>query len=136
MTTAVDSNILIDVIGHPNAFTASAIASLDAAFHAGTLVVSPVVVAETAAYFASGKAMREALDAMHLEMRPFGWTDLHRAGETYVAYCRRRPRAPKRMLADFLVAAHAATHSDALLTRDRGYYRNYFSDLRLIEPSR
>lgn len=132
MTTAVDSNILTDVIGHRNAFTASAVASLDTAFRAGALVVSPVVVAETAAYFAS----EEAFDAMHLEMRPFSWPDLHRAGETYVAYCRRRPQAAKRMLADFLVAAHAMAHSDALLTRDRGYYRTYFRDLRLIEPSK
>ena len=134
MTTAVDSNILIDVIGQPNEFTDAGIAALDAALNHGRLLLCPAVIAETAGYFSSAEALHSAFHAMHLEMRPFDWLDLHRASEAYVSYCR-RSRAPKqRMLADFLVAAHALTHADALLTRDRGYYRAYFPKLVLIEP--
>jgi predicted nucleic acid-binding protein len=134
MTTAVDSNLLIDVIGQPNQFTDAGIAALDAALNKGPLLVCPVVVAETAGHFPSGEALRATFHSMHLEMRAFNWLDLHRAGVAYVNYCR-RSRAPKqRMLADFLVAAHAFTHADALLTRDRGYYRAYFPKLALIEP--
>ncbi len=134
MTTAVDSNVLIDVIGHPNDFTPAAIAALDASLQSGALIVCPVVVGETAAYFSSEQTLQNAFDAMHLDMRAFVWSDLHRAGEAYVAYCRRSRAPRKRMLADFLVAAHALIHADVLLTRDRGYYRTYFSELRLIEP--
>lgn len=134
MTTAVDSNLLIDVIGRPNEFTDAGIAALDAALEKGALVVCPVVIAETAGHFPSGEVLRATFHAMHLEIRAFDWLDLHRAGEAYVNYCR-RSRAPKqRMLADFLVAAHAFTYADALLTRDRGYYRTYFPKLALIEP--
>lgn len=41
----------------------------------------------------------------------------------------------ERVIADFLIGAHAMTHCDRLLTRDRGYYKKYFSGLRVLEPS-
>jgi predicted nucleic acid-binding protein len=134
MISALDSNVLIDLLGPPTRFTEPSVCALDICVRQGALIICPVVVAETAAYFVSPEVMRATFHAMHLEMRAFDWLDLHRAGEAYVNYCR-RSRAPKqRMLADFLVAAHAFTHADALLTRDRGYYRTYFPKLALIEP--
>jgi predicted nucleic acid-binding protein len=34
----------------------------------------------------------------------------------------------------FLIGAHALIQSDALLTRDRGFYRSRFKGLRILEP--
>jgi len=42
------------------------------------------------------------------------------------------PRA--RVIADFLIGAHALHHTEALLTRDRGFYRESFKGLRVLEP--
>jgi hypothetical protein len=41
-----------------------------------------------------------------------------------------------RVVADFLIGAHASTQADRLLTRDRGFYRRYFDDLNVLDPSR
>lgn len=134
MISAVDSNVLIDLLGPPTKFTEPSIGALDVRLRQGALIICPVVVAETAAYFVSAEMMRETFQAMHLQLHAFEWLDLWRAGQAYIAYCRRSREPKARMLADFLVGAHALLHADVLLTRDRGYYRTYFPKLALIEP--
>jgi len=42
----------------------------------------------------------------------------------------------ERVAADFLIGAHALHQADRLLTRDRGFYRTYFSRLKVIDPAR
>ena len=39
-----------------------------------------------------------------------------------------------RTVADFLIGAHAMMQCDALVTRDAGFYRDYFKGLKVIVP--
>jgi len=41
----------------------------------------------------------------------------------------------ERVIADFLIGAHAASQCERLLTRDRGYYKRYFAGLTVVDPS-
>ena len=56
------------------------------------------------------------------------------AGSAFGDY-RRAGGARGRVIADFLIGAHASARADRLLTRDRGYYRRYFDGLEIIDPS-
>ncbi len=133
MTTAIDSNILIDLIGRRTAFTEASIAALDAARVRGAMVVCPLVAAEISGHFARPGDLDRALQNMEIGIRDFTVEALHLAGVAFLRYRQRSAKPKQRMLADFLVGAHALAQADALLTRDRGYYRTYFPRLRVVD---
>jgi predicted nucleic acid-binding protein len=57
------------------------------------------------------------------------------AGIMFRSYLRRRPRTvPRRLVPDFLIGAHAKLLAERLLARDRGYFRDSFKGLVLVEP--
>jgi len=133
MTTAIDSNVLIDLIGEKTVFTDASISVLDAARMAGALVICPVVAAEISGHFSTSAALLSALAAMQIVIEECDAAALHLAGTTFIRYRQRSAKPKERMLADFLVGAHAQHHADMLLTRDRGYYRTYFPKLHLVD---
>jgi len=55
------------------------------------------------------------------------------ASQAWKVY-RSRGGQRERVAADFLIAAHAFSQAERLLTRDRGFYRVYFPRLRVLDP--
>lgn len=133
MITALDSTVLFDVLARdPHHVTASKHALRDAA-HLGGLVACDVVWAEVAAWFPDERLQAEAFSDLGLAFSATGSQAAHLAGAGWRAY-RAAGGKRNRLVGDFLIGAHAQIHADRLLTRDRGFFRNHFADLVVVEP--
>lgn len=134
MRTAIDSSVLLDVLGADPTFGERSREALRVAYDAGALVTCEIVWAEVRARFPGDKAFVAALDSLGIRFDPIGTAAAELAGRLWRQY-RRAKRGPReRLVPDFLVGAHARLQADQLLTRDRGFYRRYFSELRLVDP--
>ena len=138
MRTAIDTNILslFWTRGHPLASKISAeLARVQAA---GALVVSaPVFVEISAIPIATPERVRMLLEEANIAIDfDLGEEVWQLAATTFAAYAIRRRRSgggvPKRLLPDFVIAAHAMLSADRLMTRDAKRYSRDFPELRLI----
>jgi predicted nucleic acid-binding protein len=137
MTTAIDTNVVIALWDRDAALSLAAEKALEAAFRRGNLVVAAPVFAELLA--APGRTetfvnrfLSETGIAIDWVLDERVWRSAGRAFEAY-AERRRKQRAsePRRILADFLIGAHAETNGYRLLTLDERLYRVAFSKLAI-----
>lgn len=134
MITAVDSNVLLDVFGADAAHGPASREALRRCVAEGGLVACDVVWAEVSAAFASSAAAGEAMGRLGVGFGALDAGAALAAGTAWRAY-RQRGGTRERVIADFLVAAHALARAERLLTRDRGFYRMSFADLQVLDPA-
>ena len=135
---AVDSSVLIDLLGE-DARADTAEACLRSALGAGPVVVCEVVVSEVTAGLGRGADMMDALEEMGVLFSAVDQRAAIRAGEMQRKYnLRNRAEGPRsatrRTIPDFIVGAHALLQCKALITRDAGFFRDYFKGLKVIVP--
>jgi predicted nucleic acid-binding protein len=137
MKTALDSNILSALWSNePSALRIET--ELRYARGQGSVVIcAPVHVELTAHPLVSPGMVDKFLAATDI------WVDFsldeevwRKAGEVFASYAQRRRRSagtvPKRLLPDFLIAAHALLRADRLFTLDATRYQLDFPNLRLV----
>ncbi|HEY4951348.1 MAG TPA: PIN domain-containing protein [Candidatus Acidoferrales bacterium] len=138
MTTAIDSNIFIAFWDASDALNSLAQSALTAAWNRGSLVVAAPVYAELLAFPGRSEAfldvfLRETGITVEWEIDEATWRTAGRAFQTYaVRRKRHQGSAPRRILADFLIGAHALRNGYRLLTLDSGLYTAAFPRLTLI----
>ena len=135
MITAIDTNVLLDVLAADPAFGTSSREALAAARADGALIVGEVVLAELSSVYPDADAAGEVLERLEIAFVASTADVAADAGLAWRAY--RQAGGPRtRIVADFLVGAHATRLADRLLTRDRGFFRAAFADLAIADPSR
>jgi len=133
--TAIDTSVLLDVLVDDPTHASASEDALRRAGDEGALLIGECVLAELAPSFARPADLDEFLSDLHLEFVPSNRESALLAGAMFRTYLTRRPRrAGGRVVADFLIGAHAQCLADRLLARDRGYYRDYFKGLSLLVP--
>lgn len=138
MTIALDTNVLVALWTKDDALNVIAQKVLDEARSRGSMVISGVVYAELLAAQQRDEAFvdrlcSEAAIQVEWDLSEKAWRE---AGRAYQAYAiRRRSQqkvGPRRILADFLIGAHAFVRGYELLTLDTGVYRASFPKLSVL----
>ncbi len=156
MITAVDTNIILDVLIPGEPFGESSKELLDRHSSMGNLILCEVVFAELAARFPSEEELASFLADTRMNLVYSNEKSLYTAGSRWVEYARKSEKnrfscgkcghafettcpqckavMTKRLhvLADFLIGAHALVQADCILSRDLGVYKTYFGDLTLV----
>jgi predicted nucleic acid-binding protein len=133
--TAVDANVLIDLSVEDPSRAKPAVQALEGCALEGRLVVCEIVLAEFARGFPAGLDPGEWVRDAGIDYDPIREETAVEAGRMQARYEDRTGRMVRRLVADLLVGAHALLQADRLLTRDRGFYRDYFRGLKVIEPA-
>lgn len=159
MITAVDTNILLDILipGEPHSESSKRL--LDKHLLGGKLILCEVVFAELAARFPVEQELRLFLTETGMRLVPSNEKSLHIAGMRWAVFARKsrkdrfscstcgnvfevvcpqcRTVLTKRqlVLGDFLIGAHALVHADCLLSRDLGVYKSNFRDLKIVSSA-
>lgn len=134
---AIDSSVLIDLIGG-DARASVAEDCLRRALSQGPVVACEVVIAEVVAGLGQSATVMDALDEAGIAFSPLEYRAAARAGEMQRRYKQRRAASAatpgSRTVPDFLIGAHALLQCKGLITRDEGFFRDYFKGLKVIVP--
>ncbi len=157
MITAVDTNILLDILIPNQKFLHESLQKMESAAEKGQIVICEIVYSELASQFNRENELKSFLTDTRIEILWCLDKTLFQASQLWQSYrktqeqhsmryfcpecgndlqsqcpnCGVSLNKPRRILNDFIIGAHAEEFSDVFLTRDRGFYREYFTKLTI-----
>jgi len=129
----VDTNVILDVIGADEKFGPLSRQTLLECAENGILVINPLIFSEVGAWIESLEELDSLLPEDLFRRDPLPWEAAFLAGKAFAEY-KKAGGPKKRMLADFLIGAHAAVEEFGLITRDSGIEK-YFQ-IHVINPGK
>jgi hypothetical protein len=130
---ALDSSVLLDIlVGDPVHGEASERCIGDALARED-VVVCDAVLAEVQAMLDTSVSLMETLTSLGIRYEPTHEAAAMRAGHMNRRF-RVRGGRRERVVADFLIGAHALLQCQGLITRDAAFFRDYFKGLKIVVP--
>jgi predicted nucleic acid-binding protein len=134
MISAIDTNVLLDVLVPNEDFYEASTNALQEAAGEGSLVISDIVYAELCIHFEIQRECDAFLEANEIRVQALTREAHFHASRAWRTY-RQQVGKRTRILADFLIGAHAQKQAGRLLSRGRGFYQKLFPSLDLHDPS-
>ena len=134
MITAIDTSVLLDVLVPDPEYFDRSLQALEEAANGGSLVVCDLVYGELCVHFEHQGDCDQFLEQNDVRVEALTREASFLASRLWRSY-RHRGGKRTRILTDFLVGAHAQVQASQLLTRDRGFYREIFRSLTLVDPA-
>ncbi|HMT93752.1 type II toxin-antitoxin system VapC family toxin [uncultured Thiothrix sp.] len=128
----VDTNVLIDIIHEDPLFAEASTQALERCAEHGILVINPIIYGEVGAICDSLEELDSLLSLGLFRRDPLIWEASFLAGQAFRRY-RKNGGQKQRVLANFLIGAHASVAGFGLISRDTGYLK-YFK-LELLNPA-
>ncbi|OYY78489.1 MAG: hypothetical protein B7Y43_06330 [Sphingomonas sp. 28-62-20] len=128
----VDTNIIVDLREEDGEWFEWSVGTLARLVSDG-LTTSAIVLGELVARGTGEAEIMTQLAVFEIEPQALTVEAGLRAGLAQAVY-RRAGGTREKLLADFLIGAHAVTERQPLITRDPRRYRQYFPELTLITP--
>lgn len=155
MSVAIDTNILFDILLPDPEYKNSSLRLLKKYSALDKLIISDIVYGELALHFDDIEKLNLFLSDTNIHLVSISREGLWLASQAWKDYLIKRDRKiqctqcgnkeiskcskcgtlitfKQHILSDFLISGHALVESGKLLTRDRGFYRNYFHQLEVI----
>jgi predicted nucleic acid-binding protein len=134
MITALDTNVLLDVLLPNEKFADAAIEIIEWSARAGSLAICELVYAELCGHFSNKADCDRFLRENEIAVLHLSDHACFLASRTWLQY-RKQGGNRIRILPDFLIGAHALLQTSRLVSRDSGFYRKLFPKLILVDPA-
>jgi predicted nucleic acid-binding protein len=133
MITAIDTNVLLDILVPNPHFYSRSVQALESCAQAGSLTICDLVYSELCVQFQRQAECELFMKETDIRVEHLSHQASFLASRMWREYLAAGEKKT-RIISDFLVGAHAQLQASRLLTRDRGFYAQVFRSLVLVDP--